>query len=135
MKKILTLAILSILIAAVLPGTSWCQPKNPEKVFGPILENLLICIDKGDFKGFVKDLDENMKKKTTLQEFEQMQEQLTQRLGKSKKVIYLGTIDKGDYLWILWKGKFEKHDNEILIKLVSAKNTKTKHQVSGLWFQ
>ncbi len=134
MKKTTALLILVLFITVVCAKPALCRQEEPRQVYDQILENIIQSIMKGNFEAFRRDLDENMKNRTTLQQFQQMQEQLASRLGEVRKLKYLGTIDKGDYIWVLWQGSFEKYENEILIKMIIKKDG-PKHLVSGLWFQ
>ena len=105
-----------------------------EKLATPILENILLGIEKQDYKMYSKDFDESMKKASPESKFKDDREQIISRVGLIKEKTYLGFLNKAYYTLILWKGKSDKSDDDLLIQLAcSIQNDKIF--IIGLWFK
>ena len=105
-----------------------------EKLATPILENILLGIEKQDYKMYSKDFDESMKKASPESKFKDDREQIISRVGLIKEKTYLGFLNKEYYTLILWKGKSDKSDDDLLIQLACSKQN-DKIFIIGLWFK
>jgi hypothetical protein len=105
-----------------------------EKLATPILENILLGIEKQDYKMYSKDFDESMKKASPESKFKDDREQIISRVGLINEKTYLGFLNKEYYTLILWKGKSDKSDDDLLIQLACSKQN-DKIFIIGLWFK
>lgn len=70
----------------------------------------------------------------TKERFSQMNGELQNKLGKYKSRKYLGFMTKGKSNQVMWIGKFDKSDDDVLIRLVVSRKG-GKDKVMGLYFQ
>lgn len=87
-----------------------------EDIANPILNNILDGIKIGNSKKHSKDfsplIDIIIKN---------AQSQVQTRLGDWKSYQYLGFLNRETETVVLWKGRFNKTDNDVLIKMVISK--------------
>ena len=99
-----------------------------------IIDTILTGMKTEDYAMYSKDFDETMKEALTEEAFLAANKQILESMGDYKSREYLGFLNQGEMTVILWKGTFDKTDNDLLIKLVVSKR-EDKHLVAGLWFQ
>ena len=104
------------------------------KVAEPILDNILEAFRTGDYEQYCRDFDNTLKESVSEKKFRQVREWLQNTLGKYQYKKYLGFSKKGRMSVVLWKAKFDKSEDDVLIKLVVSKRG-DKYLVTGLWFQ
>ena len=104
------------------------------KVAEPILDNILEAFRTGDYEQYCRDFDNTLKESVSEKKFRQVREWLQNTLGKYQYKKYLGFLKKGRMSVVLWKAKFDKSEDDVLIKLVVSKRG-DKYLVTGLWFQ
>lgn len=105
-----------------------------QKMAAPLLENVLMGIEKKDYKMYSKDFDESMKEALPESRFIATQEQINTQFGKISLTKYLGFLNKGSYTQVIWKGKSDKLKDDVLIQFVLSKRN-NKLFVVGLWFK
>ncbi len=105
-----------------------------QKMAAPLLENVLMGIEKKDYKMYSKDFDESMKEALSESRFIATQEQINTQFGKISLTKYLGFLNKGSYTQVIWKGKSDKLKDDVLIQFVLSKRN-NKLFVVGLWFK
>jgi Protein of unknown function (DUF3887) len=108
--------------------------RQVKAVAEPILNNLLTGLNQGNYAQYSRDFDEAMREAISEKKFQQVREDLIEKLGKFKSKKYLGFLNQQNYTAVLWKGAFDATKNDVLIKLVLAKR-QDKVVVAGLWFQ
>lgn len=105
-----------------------------QKMAMPLLKNVLMGIEKKDYKMYSKDFDDSMKDALPESKFSATQEQINTLFGKITLTKYLGFLNKGKYTQVIWKGKSDKMKDDVLIQFVLSKR-KNKLFVVGLWFK
>ena len=128
---VVALFLLTIPAGAAPVGADNQQVKS---IAEPILDNLLVGFNKGNYAQFSKNFDNTMRKTINEKKFEQVRGDLLKKWGKYKTKKYLGFLNQEAYTLVLWKGAFADTKNDILIKLVLSKR-QDKVYVAGLWFQ
>jgi hypothetical protein len=108
--------------------------RQVKAVAEPILANLLTGLAQGNYAQYSRDFDDAMREAIPEKKFQQVREDLIEKLGKFKSKKYLGFLNQQTYTAILWKSAFDATKNDVLIKLVLAKR-QDKVVVAGLWFQ
>ncbi len=88
----------------------------------------------GDYQKYSRDFDDSLKEAISEKKFQQVRENILKGLGKYKSRHYLGFLKKDKMTAVLWKGVFDKTEDDVLIKLVLSQR-KDKNLVVGLWFQ
>ncbi len=104
------------------------------KLSTPILDNILLGIEKKDYKMYSRDFDSVMKEVLPESKFKSVHQQILSQVGLIKEKTYLGFLNKEKYTLVLWKGKSNKIKDDIFIQLVCSKR-KGKIYVIGLWFK
>jgi len=97
-------------------------------IANPILNNILDGIKTGNAEKYSKDF------KASMRMFMQKYDQVQAQIGNWKAYKYLGFLNRETETVVLWKGRFSKTDNDVLIKMVISKEN-GKYLVVGLWFQ
>jgi len=100
----------------------------------PILDNLLDGLKDGDYQKYSKDFDGTLKEALPETKFKQTRQGIFDTLGKFQSQIYLGSFNQNQQTIVLWKGKFSRNADDVLIKLVLSKR-EGQVFVVGLWFQ
>ena len=134
-KMFLSIILIFLSIFCFLFSDPISQDDNEVmKLAAPILENILSGIEKNNYKIYSSDFDDAMKNASPETKFKDDREQMISLVGLIKEKAYLGFLNKDYYTLILWKGKSDKSDNDILIQLVCSKQ-KDKIFVMGIWFK
>lgn len=108
--------------------------KEVQTIAEPILDNILESFETNDYNKYSKDFDDTLKETITEERFLEIARQIDNSIGNYKEKNYLGFLTKGRMTLILWKAKFDKTQDDVLIKLVMSKRG-GRYLVTGLWFQ
>ena len=136
MKYWLGLMLVAV-VALAVPASADVIGNTDEAVRAiadPMLDSVLEGLKTGDYAKFSKDFDDGMKEALSKEKFVKTHQQIQQSMGNYKSREYLGFLNKGGYTIVLWKGRFDGTNDDILIKLVVSKRG-GKYFVTGLWFQ
>ena len=128
------LGLVLLLAAPALGGVIGKDDQEIKAAADPILDNLLAGMNEGNYQKYARDFDDTLKDAIPEKKFEQTRTQILGKLGKYQSRAFLGALQQNNMSVVLWKGKFEKSDSDILIKLVVSKR-QDKIVVTGLWFQ
>lgn len=137
MKRIIWAAAIIIILAACFPAFADVVGKTNEEVRAiaePIVNSILEGFNADDYAKFSKDFDDTMKEALPNEKFLKTNKQMKGETGNYKSREYLGFLNKAQYAVVLWKGKFDKTSEDVLIKLVLSKRG-DKYVVAGLWFE
>jgi len=97
-----------------------------------ILDDIFKGIYEGDYTKFGRNLTEQMRAAQTRQSFLELQTKVQTNLGKLSSLEYLGFYSQGPYTMVLFKAKFKKDKDDVLITLVSDRQA-ADPKVGGLW--
>ena len=100
----------------------------------PILDNILEGFKTDDYVKYSRDLDDTLKETISENKFLETDRQIESSIGNYQSREYLGFLTKGQMTMVLWKGRFDRSVDDVLIKLVVSKR-KDRYLVTGLWFQ
>jgi hypothetical protein len=100
----------------------------------PILDNILEGIKTGDYAKYVKYFDETMKDALPKPTFVMSNMQIQHLFGQYLSRHYLGFLKKGNMTLVLWKARYDKTEDDVLIKLTLSKRG-DNNWVTGLFFQ
>lgn len=134
MKKLLSILIPLMLVQSLYSGQVSQNDDEVNKIVTPILENILSGTEKNNYKIYSKDFDEAMKEALPESKFVATQKQINTQFGKIKITKYLGFLNNGSYTQVLWKGKCDKNNDDVLIQIVVSKR-KDGIFIVGLWFK
>lgn len=137
MKNIMFfLVILCTLIisGSLLSETIGQTDQEVKAIAEPLLENVMDALKNDDYAKYTKDFDLTLKEAVQEQRFHEISFQIKNGLGSYQSKEYLGFLDKGQTTLVLFRGKFDKSQSDVLIKLVVTKK-EGKYYISGLWFE
>jgi len=97
------------------------------------LERIMQAISEGDYVLYTRDFSKQMKDSQDRESFLQLQSNLQRSLGKFKSMECLGFYVQYGGTIILFKARFSKEKEDVLIRLVLDRK-KSPAQVTGLWF-
>jgi len=98
-----------------------------------IVHRIMQGISEGDYSLYTQDFAKVMKDSQTREGFLEVQRNLQKTLGKFQSVEYLGFYEQYGGIITLFKSRFSKEKEDVLIKLV-LDGKKAGLQVTGLWF-
>jgi hypothetical protein len=96
------------------------------------LGDILKGIYEGDYTRFSRNLSEQMRAAQSRQSFLELQTKVQKNLGKLSSMEYLGCYSQGASTMILFKAKFKKDKDDVLITLVTDREA-AEPKVTGLW--
>lgn len=132
--RILVIIALTLSSATGLAEVIGTSDKEVRAIAGPILDNILVGFKTNDYATYSKDFGDFLKESISEKKFIETNRKIQDSIGNYQSREYLGFLQKGQMTLILWKGKFDKSADDILIKLVVSKRN-GKYLVTGLWFQ
>jgi len=97
------------------------------------LERIMQAISEGDYVLYTRDFSKQMKDSQGREPFLQLQSNLQRSLGKFKSVQYLGSYVQYGSTIALFKARFSKEKEDVLIRLVLNRKKSPPH-ITGLWF-
>jgi len=119
----------------VLPMSGFSQKaKEPAKADPPaeLLQSIFEGLTQGDFSKYSSDFSPAMKEVQTRENFLDLHKRVQSSLGKLKTTSYLGYyVQRGNHIH-LFKARFSKEKDDVLVKLVLNSNRPTG-LVTGLW--
>jgi hypothetical protein len=131
------LALLMLAAALIQTGSAFSAEKqDPERIQGyatDISQGIIQGIAEGDFDKYATDFSEAMRKAVNRETFLLLQKNLQKKVGKFQSMEYLGSyVQEGDII-TLFKARFSKTKDDVLVKLV-LDHHKPAPRVTGLWF-
>jgi hypothetical protein len=108
--------------------------REMQAVAEPILETVLKGLNEGEYEVYCQYFDDTLKRVVSPKNFAQVRGNILKSIGDYESRSYLGYLEKGKTTVVLWKGKFAKSTDDVLIKLVLSRQG-DQIKVSGLWFQ
>ena len=99
-----------------------------EFIATPILDNILEGMKSHDYRKVSADFDVSMKSFPEKEFY-----RISDLFGYYKEKQYLGFYIKSKMTIVLWKARFDKMEDDVLVTLVVSKEA-DKYVVTGLWF-
>lgn len=132
----------SILLLTVLCVLSWSPAVaatanlDPEQVkiqATTLIEEIIQGISEGDYGMYSSHFSKPMKESQTRENFLDLQRRLQKAVGKFQSVQYLGFYNQYGNVITLFKARFSKEKDDVLIRLV-MEGYGADAKVTGLWF-
>jgi hypothetical protein len=108
------------------------DPKQVEHQAIPIMKGIIDGIAEGDYQTYTKDFSDTMRKSADRESFLQLQSNLSKHAGTFKSFKYIGFYVQEGFVITLFKARFSKEKDDVLVNLVLDGRTEPK--VTGLWF-
>lgn len=135
MKKIPAAVLLGFFILANLSAEPVGKTSKAVRIAAdPILNNIIDGMKTGDVQKFRRDFDDTMKDIFPDEKSAETIKQINDQIGNYKSREYLGFLNAQGMTKVLWKGRYDKTDADVLITVVISKRN-NKYLVTGLWFQ
>lgn len=137
MKQIVSVLIVLAVVVVSISAYAEVIGKTDEEVriiAESILDGILEGFKEDDYVKYSKDFDGMLKDSISEKKFLETDCQIQSSIGNYLSKEYLGFLTKGQMTLVLWKGRFDKSEDDVLIKLVVSKRN-DKFLVTGLWFQ
>jgi hypothetical protein len=132
MKLLHIFAALFIIITASIVPAAAAEETDVGDSATLIMDNILQGIYEGDYSLFSRDFAPEMKREQDREKFLQMQKTFQKTLGKLKSITYMGYYSQYGSVITLFKGKFAKEKDDVLIKLILGRSGE-QVKVTGLW--
>jgi hypothetical protein len=137
MRYVIYVVVISAMVvvsASVFAGVIGKTNEEVRAIAEPILDNILEGFKTDDYVKYSRDLDDTLKETIPENKFLETDRQIESFIGNYQSREYLGFLTKGQMTVVLWKGRFDRSVDDVLIKLVVSKR-KDRYLVTGLWFQ
>lgn len=134
-----TVALYCILLCSLfLPMSGLCadtkvNPGLVEEESRNYVVNIFQGLAVGDYVAYSRNFSEQMRKAHTREDFLAVQKRVQKFLGKSLSLDYLGFYVQRGSIITLFRGRFSKDKDDVLIKLV-LESRGGALAVSGIWF-
>lgn len=116
--------------AAVIGKTD----EEVEIIADALLDNVMIGFGDEDYVKYSKDFDQTLKETITSEHFKEIRKDVIERIGNYLYREYLGFLNREAVTIVLWKGVFDKTQDEVLIKMVVSERD-GRYLITGLWYQ
>ena len=136
MKKTKTLMVCMLLLTSAGTLSALEGKRDPDVIAGratAIMHRVLQGISEGDYSLYTQDFSKSMKDSQNREAFLQVQRNLQKSVGKFQSLEYLGFYEQYSGIITLFKARFSKEREDVLIKLV-IDGKRSDPQVTGLWF-
>lgn len=125
---------LALVITSAFAGIIGKSDEEVQSIANPILDMFLEGMKIGDYTKYSMYFDDTLKEALPEKRFRVVREQIKGQMGDYQSREYLGFLNKGPMTIVLWKGAFDKTEDEVLIKVVLSKRG-DKYVITGVWFQ
>ena len=137
MRYLKTLILVVIVVSFVTPVFAVQRAKTTQEIktiADPLIDNILDGFKFDKYIQYSRDFDPALKVIGSRTKFFKVSRHIKTSLGNYLYREYMGSLLKGEMIVVLWKGKFDKTENDVLIKLVIKKQGR-RYVVTGLWLQ
>ena len=137
MKHIMCIAVITLLCFIghpLLADPIGTTNEEVQTIAAPILDTILEGFKSNNYAKYSQYFDDTLKEAISEKKFIEVDAQIENSIGSCQTREYLGYLVKTRMTVALWKGRFDKSDDDVLIKLVISKRG-DKYLVTGLWFQ
>jgi len=110
---------------SVAPTQGLDKLGNPEDAGKKMIDSILKGISTDNYALYSRDFTAKNKKYFDKKVFDQAHDAVKDKLGEYKGVKFIGFWKKGEYDIILWKARFTKTEDDVLIQMYITKVDKT----------
>ncbi|MCP4650449.1 MAG: hypothetical protein GY853_10270 [PVC group bacterium] len=123
-----------LFVSSSLMAANRDTDKYIKTVAEPILDNIFEGFRIDDYSKYAKDFSPSLKLPGAATKFYKTNREVQNLLGNYQTRQHMGILRKGEIIVVLWKGMFDKTNDDVLIKLMLSKKH-NKYIVTGLWLQ
>jgi hypothetical protein len=129
----LSISVCTLVLMLFNPGFSQDNETDPVQTeAAKILKNILTGLSEGDYVLFSQNFSGMLLESLDRESFLKLQKNVQKSLGKIQSVNYLGFYKQYGNVITLFKAKFSKDKDDVLIKLVLESNG-INPKVTGVW--
>ncbi|RJR46787.1 MAG: DUF3887 domain-containing protein [Deltaproteobacteria bacterium] len=132
--RMVFILLICLLPAAAAGDVVGLSDREVQAVADPVLDNILAGFKDANYESYSRDFDNTLKELISKEKFSQTRTQILDKLGNYKSRTYLGFLTKGKTTMVLWKGRFDKTGEDVLIRLALSRRG-DRNLVLGLYFQ
>lgn len=114
----------------VYAASNLSQCKDVEQAGQVMVEGVIKGLDSGNYEMYTRDFTNESKKSFTNEIFQDAYKAFDSNLGKIKTKQYLGSYQKNGYWVLLWKAKYSKVSEDILLELY-VKKAESNYKVAA----
>ena len=136
-KNFKVLILIIVIASFTMPAFAVQRAKTTQEIKAiadPLLDNILKGFKYDKYTTYVRDFDPALKVIGSRTKFFKVNRHISSSLGNYLYREYMGSLLKGKMIVVLWKAKYDKTKNDVLIKLVIKKHG-GRYLVTGLWLQ
>ncbi len=133
-RRMLFILLICLLPAAAAGEVVGQSDREVQAAAEPVLDNILAGFKDANYEAYARDFDDTLKELISKEKFSQTRTQILDKLGHYKSRTYLGFLTKGKTTLVLWKGRFDKTAEDVLIRLALSRRG-DRNLVLGLYFQ
>ena len=100
----------------------------------PIVDNIIDGMRTEDYAKYSRDFSESLKKALTEGAFLRDNRDMRSQLGECKSGEYMGFMNQAGSTMVLYKARFSKTEDDLLIRL-SVSKEQDRYLVVGIWVQ
>lgn len=138
LKKLFVVLCSMLLMVSIFAGCSKKLAETDVKFAGPLTENMLQAVEKGDYAQFSKDFSAELKNAITEESFKTLCTSFSEKIGKyeSKKFAAATENKKEEKLYktVIYKAKYSKEEKDVQITASFSEND-GKMIVEGIFFK
>lgn len=135
-RNLLSLVASVLLVASFSTAPAAAIEVSPEDLrlqATDTLQGILDGLAEGDYGKYTEQFSKSLKAEVDRDTFLQIQGNMQRKLGKFKSQEYLGFYARGGNVIALFKARFTKEKDDVLISLV-LEQAKRNPKVAGIWF-
>lgn len=130
MKKIILIVIILTVFVGVCIGKA--EVSKTRSIASAITESMLISLNDDNYIRFSENFDDQMKNNLSETQFKYTSDEIKNKIGTYISKEYIGSELKEGYTVVLFRGKFSREKEEVLIKTILHVDA-GKTLVSGFW--
>ena len=138
LKKLFVVLCSTLLMVSIFVGCSKKLAETDVEFAGPLTENMLQSVEKGDYAQFSKDFSAELKNAITEESFKTICTSFSEKIGKyeSKKFAAATENKKEETLYktVIYKAKYSKEEKDVQITASFSEND-GKMLVEGIFFK
>ncbi len=105
----------------ICASSNLSQCKDVEQAGQVMVDGVINGLDSGNYEAYVRDFTDESRKSFTNEIFQDAYKAVGTNLGKIKTKQYLGSYQKNEYWVLLWKAKYSKANEDVLLELYVKK--------------
>ena len=99
----------------------------------PMTENLLQSVEVGNYTGFVRDMDPQMRGAFTESSFTSLHDLILSKVGHYKAKTYTQAERSGEFITVYYKAVYSLEQGGVTVKVVFKPEAGGQAHISGLW--